>query len=105
MMRTARATRIVLLAALGGVGAATTVAAEPRLLMEEPGFGLELVASAPDIVTPIGMAFDGDGRLLVVESHTHQRPDDYEGPPGDRIRVFADSDRDGRLDRWSTLAE
>jgi putative membrane-bound dehydrogenase-like protein len=78
-------------------------AAEPRVLLE--GAKLELIASEPDIVTPIGMAFDHKGRLLVVESHTHQRPADYQGPAGDRIRMLSDSDGDGRLDRWSTFAE
>jgi putative membrane-bound dehydrogenase-like protein len=78
-------------------------AAEPRVLLD--GAKLELVAREPDIVTPIGMAFDQKGRLLVVESHTHQRPTDYVGPKGDRIRMLSDSDGDGRLDRWSTFAE
>ncbi len=80
-------------------------AAEPRLLVDSPGFGLECVAREPDIVTPIGVAFDLKGRLLVVESHTHFRPADYQGPPGDRIRMFADANRDGRLDTWTTFAE
>jgi putative membrane-bound dehydrogenase-like protein len=77
--------------------------AEPRVLLE--GAKLELIAREPEIVTPIGMAFDQKGRLLVVESHTHQRPADYAGPKGDRIRLLSDSDGDGRLDRWSTFAE
>ncbi len=85
------------------IAAATSTAAEPRLSRDS--YRLELVASEPDIVTPIGMAFDHQGRLLVVESHTHQRPKDYPGPDGDRIRMFADTDGDGRLDRWSTFAE
>ncbi len=78
-------------------------AAPPRVANER--YNLELVASEPDIVTPIGMAFDSEGRLLVIESHTHERPGGYKGPAADRIRIFADSDGDGRLDRWSTFAE
>lgn len=78
-------------------------AAAPRVLVD--GYELELVAREPEIVTPIGLAFDAQGRLLIVESHTHQRPDDYQGPAGDRIRMLADSDGDGRLDRWSTFSE
>src|SRR5262245_25553944 len=69
------------------------------------GYRLELVASDPEIVTPVGMSFDREGRLLVVESHTHKRPAEYQGPKGDRIRMLSDSDGDGRLDRWSTYAE
>ncbi len=66
---------------------------------------LELVAEQPDIVTPIGIAIDARGRLLVVESHTHKRPEDYEGPSTDRIRMLQDTDGDGRFDHWSTFHE
>jgi putative membrane-bound dehydrogenase-like protein len=76
---------------------------EPRVLIE--GCKLELVAKEPEIVTPIGVAIDAKGRLLVVESHTHERPADYKGPAGDRVRMLSDSDGDGRLDKWSTFAE
>jgi putative membrane-bound dehydrogenase-like protein len=93
------------LGALLIVGAALFArAAEPPRVANH-SYKLELVASEPDIVTPIGLAFDHQGRLLVVESHTHQRPQEYLGPAGDRIRMLADSDGDGRLDRWSTFAE
>lgn len=85
------------------VATAPCLAAEPRVLVD--GCKLELVAREPEIVTPIGMAFDGKGRLLVIESHTHQRPEGYQGPAGDRIRMLSDSNGDGRLDRWSTFAE
>ena len=66
---------------------------------------LEQIAIEPAIVTPIGVAFDNQGRLLVVESHTHQRSEDYEGPASDRLRILSDSDGDGQLDQWQTFAE
>jgi putative membrane-bound dehydrogenase-like protein len=78
-------------------------AARPRVLAS--GYQLELFTDEPEIVTPIGLSFDRQGRLLVVESHTHQRPDAYAGPASDRIRIASDSDGDGRLDRWSTFAD
>lgn len=90
---------LLLLAAPCGI----VTAAEPRVLIE--GAQLELVASEPDIVTPVGITFDGQGRLLVVESHTHQRPDGYKGPAADRIRMLSDSNGDGKLDEWTTFAE
>lgn len=68
-------------------------------------YKLQLIAQEPDIVTPVGMAFDAKGRLLVVESNTHKRPADYKGPEGDRIRMLSDSDGDGKLDQWSTFAD
>ena len=62
---------------------------DPRLVFER-------IAAEPEIVTPTGLAVDGRGRVLVIESHTHFRPKDYKGPPADRIRVFEDRDGDGR---------
>jgi putative membrane-bound dehydrogenase-like protein len=79
------------------------LAAPPRVTDER--YTLELVAEEPEIVTPVGMTFDTKGRLLVIESHTHQRPAGYDGPERDRIRMFSDSDGDGRLDKWGTYAE
>jgi putative membrane-bound dehydrogenase-like protein len=75
----------------------------PRVTVDR--YKLELVAKEPEIVTPVGMTFDAKGRLLVIESHTHQPPDGYAGPAKDRIRMLIDSDGDGRLDQWSTFAE
>lgn len=92
---------LVTLAALGLASAAA--ADEPRVLLE--GCRLELVAREPQIVTPVGMAFDNQGRLLVVESHTHHRPKDYAGPKTDRVRMFADTNGDGVRDTWTTFAD
>ncbi len=88
---------------LFGFSALASVAAPPRVLIE--GCQLEQIAREPEIVTPVGMAFDAKGRLLVVESHTHQRTESYEGPSGDRLRMFSDSNGDGQLDHWTTFAE
>ncbi len=66
---------------------------------------IELFAEAPDIVTPIGMVVDSRGRVLVIESHTHFRPDEYDGPETDRIRAFEDTNGDGRADRITTFFE
>lgn len=79
------------------------IAAPPRVLVE--GHELEQVAAAPDIVTPVAMAVDKDGSLLVIESHTHQRPDEYQGPTSDRIRRLRDTNGDGQFDEWSTYAD
>lgn len=66
---------------------------------------LDLIATAPAIVTPTGLAVDARGRLFVIESHTHFRPADYDGPPADRIKVFEDADGDGSFERISTFFE
>ncbi|MEX2092000.1 MAG: PVC-type heme-binding CxxCH protein [Pirellulales bacterium] len=96
--------RWLLLLLTPSLASSVVQAAEPPRVMNDR-YQLELVASEPEIVTPVGMTMDRDGRLLVVESHTHKRMPNYQGPAGDRIRMLADSDGDGRLDRWSTFAE
>lgn len=68
-------------------------------------FAITLYAKDPAIVTPIGMAIDGQDRLFVIESHTHHPPKDYEGPPHDRIKIFVDENDDGHADHQSVFAE
>ena len=70
--------------------------AEPELLDDR--YRLTLFAESPDLSTPIGCAIDGKGRVLVIESHTHFRPDGYIGPKEDRILAFSDTDGDGKAD-------
>ncbi len=84
---------------------ATSAAARQTPEVVDPRFRLELFAADPDIVTPIGATFDRQGRLLVIESHTHQRAEDYQGPPTDRIRIVEDTDGDGRADGFHTFYE
>jgi putative membrane-bound dehydrogenase-like protein len=71
----------------------------------DPRLRIDLFAAAPDIVHPIGIAFDQRGRLLVIESHTHFRPPNYRGPKHDRIRIVEDTDGDGKADRFTTFFE
>jgi len=71
----------------------------------DPRLEVKLFAAAPDIVQPISLDFDAKGRLLVVESHTHFRPANYTGPKTDRIRMFEDTDGDGKADKITTFFE
>ena len=52
-------------------------------ILNDDRLQITLYASDPDIVTPIGAAVDRDGRLYVIESHTHNPPSDYTGPKRD----------------------
>lgn len=72
-------------------------AAEPPQVLDSR-WRIQQIASEPGLVTPTGCCFDDQGRLLVIECHTHFPPDDYEGPKTDRIYRFTDSDGDGILD-------
>jgi putative membrane-bound dehydrogenase-like protein len=75
----------------------------PRAI--DPLLQVDLFAAAPDIVHPVGLTFDRAGRLLVIESHTHFRPKDYNGPARDRIRILIDTDGDGKADTFDTFYE
>ena len=66
---------------------------------------MELIAKQPQIVTPVGVALNHEGNLLVIESHTHKRSEGYQGPNADRVQILVDSNHDGTLDRWSTFAD
>lgn len=88
---------------LGAHSSGICAADQPRVLVED--CRLQRIAAEPEIVTPVGMAFNRHGSLLVIESHTHQRPEEYSGPLTDRIRILSDSDGDGMADQWSTFAE
>ena len=71
-------------------------AEKPKSL--DSNFELQLFVDDSMISTPVGCTIDGKGRLLVVESHTHFRPDNYQGPETDRILAFTDKDGDGKAD-------
>ncbi|MGD9722313.1 MAG: PVC-type heme-binding CxxCH protein [Pirellulales bacterium] len=94
---------VLWLALLATTADAPTPVAYPQVL--DPRLKIELLAAEPDIVTPTGLAVDAKGRVLVVESHTHFRPPDYQGPAADRIRILEDADHDGRAERVGTFYE
>jgi putative membrane-bound dehydrogenase-like protein len=91
----------LVLLAIGNLNAANVkvpVCADSRL-------ELTLVAAEPDIVTPIGTAIDKRGRVFVVESHTHFPKSDYAGPKYDRVKLWMDTNHDGKADKFSIFAE
>ncbi|MGD9648335.1 MAG: PVC-type heme-binding CxxCH protein [Pirellulales bacterium] len=103
MQRVVSAGRAVLLVGLALAGTTESLADPPRVLDER--LVIERIAAEPDIVTPTGLAVDARGRVLVVESHTHFRPADYDGPQADRIRLIDDADGNGRPERVRTFFE
>ncbi len=76
---------------------ATLAAQTPKVNDER--LKIELFAEAPDIVTPIGIDVDDQGRVYVIESHTHFPKENYAGPKTDRIRIYEDLDGDRKADR------
>ena len=66
---------------------------------------LQLVADSPDVRTPTGIAVDAQGRVLVIESHTHFPLEKYDGPKHDRILLMQDFGEDGKARKIRTFFE
>ena len=69
-----------------------------------PGLRVELVASEPDVQSPVAMAFDEDGRLWVVEMRDYPNGPPKGRPPEGRI-VILEEDSSGRYKRKSVFAD
>ena len=67
------------------------------------GFRVELVASEPDLLNPVAMAFDERGRIWVTESFEYPRHEP--GPGRDRIKILEDTNGDGKVDSVKIFAE
>lgn len=67
----------------------------------EPGFKIELLASEPEVASPVDMEIDEYGRLYVVEMPGY--PLDKSGTG--RIKLLSDSDGDGKMDKSTIFAE
>lgn len=79
------------------------VAAQKFVL--HPDLKIELVACEPDVIDPVHIAFDPQGKLWVVEMTDYPNGPE-EGQPGlSRIRVLSDDDGDGRFTNPVTFAE
>ncbi|WP_422925401.1 PVC-type heme-binding CxxCH protein [Singulisphaera sp. PoT] len=66
----------------------------------DPDLAIELVASEPDVISPVAVAWDEDGRMYVAEMIDYPS-----GPTGGRIRKLEDRDHDGKFDHISIFAE
>jgi putative membrane-bound dehydrogenase-like protein len=69
-----------------------------------PGYRIELVASEPQIVDPVAMAFDAQGRLWVVEMRDYPFLADG-AKPSSRIRILEDKNQDGVFETAGTFAD
>jgi mono/diheme cytochrome c family protein/glucose/arabinose dehydrogenase len=65
-----------------------------------PGFKLELVMSEPEIEEPAQIAFDGNGRMFVLELRGYMQTADADGEldPVGRVSVHEDADGDGKYE-------
>lgn len=83
---------------------ALTLAQQPPKVNDDT-LQASLYASEPLIQTPIGMTIDKAGRLIVIESHTHFRPKDWQGPEHDQIVWLKDTNGDGKADAREVILD
>ncbi len=71
------------------------------------GYALEPVVTEPDIAEPVVCAFDGNGRLYVVEMRTYMQDADSTGEsePTSRVSLHEDTNGDGVMDKHSVFAD
>lgn len=71
-----------------------------------PSFRVELVAAEPDVVDPVAMAFDEDGRLYVAEMRGYPNAGVGHGKISTgKIRRLEDRDGDGVYETSTTFAD
>ena len=68
-------------------------------------FHVELFAAEPDVMSPVEMAFDENGKIYVAEMMDY--PDDPPAgkPARSRIRLLEDTNGDGKIDRTTIFAD
>jgi mono/diheme cytochrome c family protein len=84
-----------------------TPAEELKQFILPPGYRLELVLSDPVIQEPTAIAFDGNGRMFVVEDRSYMLDLDMTGQldPISRISLHVDTDNDGVYDKHTVFVD
>ncbi len=82
-------------------------AEELKKIQLPDGYSLELVLSEPDIKEPAAIAFDGNGKMYVVEMRTYMQDADgtNEHAPVSRISLHESTKRDGKFDKHSVYLD
>ena len=69
------------------------------------GFDLKLFAAEPDVINPIYIQWDHQGRLWVAESVDYPNTITPDRKGNDRIKILEDTNGDGRADKSTTFAD
>src|SRR5207248_5811404 len=81
-------------------------AAQKAFVLADSSLKIELAAAEPNVVDPVAIRFDEDGRMWVAEMRDYPLGNpDKGGEPLSRIRVLEDKDGDGVFESATTFAE
>ena len=70
-----------------------------------PEFRIELAAAEPQVVDPVALRFDENGRMWVVEMGDYPNGPAKGGRPLSRVRWLEDTDGDGRYETSRIFAD
>ena len=70
-----------------------------------PDLKIEIVAAEPEVVSPVSIAFDEEGRLWVVEMSDYPNGPTPGELPKSRIKLLEDRDADGRFETAHIFAD
>jgi len=80
--------------------------AQKAFVLADSTLKIELAAAEPNVVDPVAIRFDEDGRMWVVEMRDYPLGNPNKGgEPLSRIRVLEDKDNDGLFETSTTFAE
>jgi mono/diheme cytochrome c family protein/glucose/arabinose dehydrogenase len=80
---------------------------EAKRFILPPGYHLELVLAEPDVINPVTIAFDGNGRMFVAEMRTYMEDADgnKEYDPISRISMHESTKGDGKFDKHTVFLD
>src|SRR5678816_806036 len=79
--------------------------AQKAFQLADANLRIELAAAEPEVVDPVAIRFDEDGRMWVVEMRDYPLGNPTGGEPLSRIRVLEDRDGDGKFETATTFAD
>lgn len=87
----------------------SSVAMPPRdslkQIVVDPGLKVVLVASEPNVMSPVAVRFDEDGRMWVVEMCDYPTGPTKQFPQQSRISILTDKDGDGVFETATVFAD
>jgi putative membrane-bound dehydrogenase-like protein len=76
-----------------------------KQIVVDPGLKVELVASEPNIMSPVAVRFDEDGRMWVAQMCDYPTGPTKKFPQRSRISVLTDKDGDGFFETATVFAD